>query len=313
MYLKALALVLVLLLPGMVSGQTARYRGRTYTPQSFPRATWCPCSMCQSIRAQWSASTPRPTYTPTTSYQSLPSTITPTASLQPQTSTPTQYRIETRYRTETYQVKHCNGRTCYYTTETRSVPYQVRVSIPTVAPKREPLKLQESPSTKFDPTPPEVVSEMVRLLNLTSRDYFADLGCGDGRVVIEAAKQGATSVGIEIEPSIAALARKAVQEAGVTAKIHEGDASRFTYGNVTAVAMYLYPDIMEDLVPKLKPGTRVVSYAHEIPMLKNSSFTVGEHTIYYAVVPNKFSLFGLEVSEDPVTPIAQVQQVTFGL
>lgn len=216
----------------------------------------------------------------------------------------TQYKTETRYRTETYQVKHCNGRTCYYTTETRSVPYTVRVAIE--------AKPAPKAVTSFDPTPHEVVRDMIAALRLTSSDYFVDIGCGDGRVVVEAASSGATLVGIEIDEGIAGLARQRVASAGVSATIKVGDATRFTYGNATAVSMYLYPDLMAELIPKLKPGTRVVSYAHEIPGLRNASITKGSHTIYTATVPVKRSLFGLLVDSPEIQVTIQAPTM-FGL
>ena len=121
------------------------------------------------------------------------------------------------------------------------------------------------------PTPQSLVDKMLGLAKLTSKDYLMDLGSGDGRTVITAAKRGATAVGIEYNPNMVALAQKNAEKEGVTGKARFTKADLFEtdLSKATVITMFLLPDINLRLRPKildLKPGTRVVS----------NSFTMGE-------------------------------------
>lgn len=117
--------------------------------------------------------------------------------------------------------------------------------------------------------PHDVVEIMLDSMDLRPGDVLADLGCGDGRICIAAAKRGIRSIGIEIDPVRAEMARAAVQKAGVTelVTIETGDAREFDLSSVTCATCYLYPPLLEKLAPKLK-GLRVVcSPYHQIPGL----------------------------------------------
>jgi len=121
------------------------------------------------------------------------------------------------------------------------------------------------------PTPQPLVDRMLELGKLTPKDFLIDLGSGDGRTVITAAKRGATALGIEYNPDMVALSQRAATKEGVTAraKFVKADLFETDFSQATVITMFLLPDINLKLRPKildLKPGTRIVS----------NSFTMGE-------------------------------------
>jgi len=114
------------------------------------------------------------------------------------------------------------------------------------------------------PTPQVLVDKMLEIANVTSQDYVMDLGSGDGRTVITAARLGATAVGVEYNPDMVGLSRRNAAEAGVTGKAQfiQGDLFEADLSKATVITLFLLPDINLRLRPKLldlKPGTRVVS------------------------------------------------------
>ena len=117
------------------------------------------------------------------------------------------------------------------------------------------------------PTPDEVMNTLFRLARVNARDVVYDLGSGDGRVVIYAAKHfGARGVGIEIEGHRVAEANTAAQAAGVANRVRfeEKDFFKADLREATVVFLYLYTAVMAKLKPKIlaecKPGTRVLGY-----------------------------------------------------
>ena len=124
-----------------------------------------------------------------------------------------------------------------------------------------------TPDVQYVPTPPEVVAEMMRLTNVTKNDVVYDLGCGDGRVVISAAKRhGARGVGVDIDPVRIKESRENARKAGVAKRLKflEQDLFETDFRAATVVTLYLLPKLNLQLRPKLlselKPGTRVVSH-----------------------------------------------------
>jgi SAM-dependent methyltransferase len=114
------------------------------------------------------------------------------------------------------------------------------------------------------PTPPVLVEKMLDMAKVTSRDYVIDLGSGDGRNVIAAAKRGARALGVEYDRELLALARKNAIEAGVgeRARFVEGDMFEADISAATVLALFLLPDNLQRLKPKfsrLRPGTRIVT------------------------------------------------------
>jgi SAM-dependent methyltransferase len=151
------------------------------------------------------------------------------------------------------------------------------------------------PDVEFVPTPQAVVDAMLDLARVTAADVVYDLGSGDGRVVITAARRyGARGVGIEIDPALVERATASAAAAGVS------DRVRFLQGNIfdadisdaTVVTLYLLQSLNEKLRPKLvrelKPGTRIVSHVFnmgpEWPPLQST--IVGGHPVYlWTVAP----------------------------
>ena len=121
----------------------------------------------------------------------------------------------------------------------------------------------------FVPTHEEAAAVMMRLAGVTKSDVVYDLGCGDGALVIAAAKLGARAVGIDIDPKRIAEATVNVRAAGVQDRVTliRGDIfdATLTIRDATVVTLYLLQTLNERLAPRLKreltPGTRVVSHA----------------------------------------------------
>lgn len=127
-------------------------------------------------------------------------------------------------------------------------------------------------SPEQQPTPMDVVREIVRELDLTPADLLADLGCGDGRILIEAARaSGCRGIGIEIDPERAEEARRAVAAAGLSSriKIVTGDIFDFRPADhgVTALTAYLYPELLAQLKDHFRDVPIGVSPFHEVPGL----------------------------------------------
>lgn len=114
-------------------------------------------------------------------------------------------------------------------------------------------------------TPYEVVAVMLDQLDLGANDVLYDLGCGDGRILIAAVERfGCRAVGIEIDPRVARIARENVRRAGCgRIRIVTGDANRYCLDEADAVTIYLFPETMTKLCPKIE--TTIVSYQHKIP------------------------------------------------
>ena len=122
----------------------------------------------------------------------------------------------------------------------------------------------------FVPTPQEVVEKMVDLAGVKKGDIVYDLGSGDGRIVITAAKKGAKAVGFEIDGDLVQQSRENIRKAGVQeqAEIRQQDILTVDLSPASVVTMYLLPDVNLQLKPKilsqLKPGSRVVSHAFDM-------------------------------------------------
>lgn len=128
-----------------------------------------------------------------------------------------------------------------------------------------------TPDVIFVPTPQEVVDAMLKLAKVTKNDVIYDLGSGDGRIPITAAKTyGARGVGIDIDPQRFKEATENLKAAGVGDRVRFLNQDLFTtdIGEATVVTLYLLPSLNERLMPKLKkelkPGTRVVSHAFDM-------------------------------------------------
>ena len=135
----------------------------------------------------------------------------------------------------------------------------------------EPQVGQAGKDVIWVPTPQSLVDRMLGLGKVTPQDFVIDLGSGDGRTVITAAKRGAKALGIEYNPDMVELSKRNAEKEGVTARteFRKADLFEVDFSKATIVTMFLLPEINIRLRPKLlemKPGTRVVS----------NSFTMGE-------------------------------------
>ncbi len=128
----------------------------------------------------------------------------------------------------------------------------------------EPKVGQAGKDVVWVPTSQALVDKMLDMAKVTPQDFVMDLGSGDGRTVITAAKRGATAMGIEFNPDMVELSKKNAVKENVTAKATfvKADLFETDFSKATVITMFLLPDINLKLRPKilnLKPGTRVVS------------------------------------------------------
>lgn len=128
----------------------------------------------------------------------------------------------------------------------------------------EPQVGQAGKDVVWVPTPQAVVDKMLDLAKVTAQDYVIDLGSGDGRTVITAAKRGARARGIEYNPDMVALSQRnaAAERVGDKATFVKADLFETDFSGATVLTMFLLPAINMQLRPKildLKPGTRIVS------------------------------------------------------
>jgi SAM-dependent methyltransferase len=154
------------------------------------------------------------------------------------------------------------------------------------------------PDVRFEPTPRHIVRAMLELASVTPRDVVYDLGSGDGRVVISAAREfGARAVGIENDPERVDEAERRAQEAGVAGKVRflRQDLFESDVRPATVVTLFLLEEANLLLRPRLRrelaPGTRIVSYIHEMGDWKpaKARYTVDRlgwyHRLYLWEIP----------------------------
>ena len=126
-----------------------------------------------------------------------------------------------------------------------------------------PVSGQAGKDVVWVPSPPEMVNKMLEIAKVTPADYVIDLGSGDGRNVIAAAKLGANALGVEYNPEMVKLSQRLAKEAGVEnkARFVEGDMYEADISKASVMALFLLPVNLNKLVPKfldLKPGSRIV-------------------------------------------------------
>jgi ribosomal protein L11 methylase PrmA len=144
------------------------------------------------------------------------------------------------------------------------------------------------------PTPQEVVDKMIELGGVKKGDVVYDLGSGDGRIVITAAKKGAHAVGFDVDGDLVKESRESIRKAGLEklAEIKQQDILTVDLSPATVVTMYLLPDVNLKLKPnllkQLKPGSRVVSHAFDMGDWKpDKTERVNGRTIYLWTIPAK--------------------------
>lgn len=168
---------------------------------------------------------------------------------------------------------------------------EVEVDTPTV--------VQIEGDVPFVETPEVVVDSMLALADVSSGDVVYDLGSGDGRIVIAAAKKyGAQGVGIELRSDLVKEARQRAREAGVAdlVEFREGDLFKADISDATVVTLYLLPNVnlklRSKLVRELRPGTRVVSHNYGMGAWSpNEKTEVDESTLYLWRIPGETPAF----------------------
>jgi predicted RNA methylase len=153
-----------------------------------------------------------------------------------------------------------------------------------------------SPDVIFVPTPQEVVDAMLKLAKVTKNDIVYDLGSGDGRIPITAAKTyGARGVGIDIDPQRIAEANENLKTSGVSGvRFLNQDLFTTDISEATVVTLYLLPSLNLKLIPKLnkelRPGTRIVSHAFDmssdsVDRKPIETLNVNGRTVYFWTTP----------------------------
>ncbi len=159
-------------------------------------------------------------------------------------------------------------------------------------PPKEPPK-KPALDVPYEPTSFGIAKEMLNLARVTSKDLVYDLGCGDGRIVIMAAKErGARGVGVDLDPERIRESRENARAAGVSHLVRFFEQNLFDTDirQATVVMLYLYPEVNLKLRPKLlrelRPGTRIVSHSHTMSDWEDDvTRRVEGHDLHLFVVP----------------------------
>jgi len=173
------------------------------------------------------------------------------------------------------------------------------VTLATQATKvEEPKQKEKKPDVIFVPTPQDVVDKMLEMAEVKKGDVLYDLGCGDGRIVVTAAKKyGVKATGFDVDPQRIKEANENVQSNGVGDRvtIRKADIFETDLSEASVVTLYLLPELNVRLMPqlrKLKPGSRIVSHDFDMRGAKpkkvvtvRSDDEQEEHTVYLWVVP----------------------------
>jgi len=158
------------------------------------------------------------------------------------------------------------------------------------------LPLAYDPEVPYFPTPDKAVDAMLKLAGTGASDVVYDLGCGDGRIVIAAAKSfGARAVGIDIDPLPLRMAVSGARQAGVQDRVRfvRGDLFEADIHEATVVTLFLLEHVNRRLLPKLlkelAPGTRIVAYRYNFgdAWPPQKTLQVGESAIYFWTVPGR--------------------------
>jgi SAM-dependent methyltransferase len=168
--------------------------------------------------------------------------------------------------------------------------FPLALSVPLVCAQQKQLR---EPDVVFLPTPEDVAQQMLKLADVHKGDVLYDLGSGDGRIVIMAAREfGARAIGIDINPQRIKESLENAEKAGMAGKVtfRNQDLFEADFKDATVVSLYLLPSLNLKLRPKLwrelKPGARVVSHNFDMGDWKpQKEVKLGSHTIYLWTIP----------------------------
>ena len=164
--------------------------------------------------------------------------------------------------------------------------------------KAEPTQEPKRPDVIFVPTPPEVVAKMLELARVTKDDVVYDLGCGDGRIVVAAAKLGCKAYGFDVDPQRIEESNENVEKNGVgnLATIEQKDIFTLDLSPANVVTLYLLPSLNVKLIPqleRLRPGSQIVSHDFDMRGVKPDQVVEvttdndDSHTVYLWTTPLK--------------------------
>jgi len=173
--------------------------------------------------------------------------------------------------------------------EVPSKTVQVQQTTPATKPQ------EKTPDVVYVPTPPEVVDKMLEVAKVGKNDILYDLGSGDGRIPIAAAKKfGTQGTGIDIDPERIKEANENAKKQGVSDKVKflQQDLFKSDFSKATVVTLYLLPELnvklRSQLFQQLKPGTRIVSHAFDMGDWKpEKTLNVNGRTVYYWTIPKQ--------------------------
>jgi ubiquinone/menaquinone biosynthesis C-methylase UbiE len=155
-------------------------------------------------------------------------------------------------------------------------------------------ELKPALDVPYVPTPHEVVRKMLSLAEVNKNDILYDLGCGDGRIVVTAAKEYKIrkGVGVDIDPERISESKENAREAGVTDRVTflQKNLFEMDFSEASVLSMYLLPSVNLKLRPKIlsdmKPGSRIVSHDFDMgDWTPDKKVDMKEHTLYFWVVP----------------------------
>jgi len=169
------------------------------------------------------------------------------------------------------------------------------MAVPAPALPQQAARRTQTPDVIFVPTPQDVVEDMLRIANVHKGDVLYDLGSGDGRIAITAAKKyGVRAIGIDIDPERIREANDNAKKAGVAnlVQFRQEDLFQADFSEATVVTLYLLPDLNVKLRPRLldelKPGTRIVSHQFDMGTWKpDKKLEANGRTIYFWTIPPK--------------------------
>ena len=187
------------------------------------------------------------------------------------------------------------------------IGWLLALSVPTLPAQQKPLR---APDVPFEPSPAHVVDEMLKLADVRKGDVLYDLGCGDGRIVIAAARQfGARGVGIDIDPQRIRDSLANARSAGLLDRVtfRNEDLFEASIAEATVVTLFLWPEVNLRLRPKLlrdlKPGTRVVSYYWDMgDWAPEKEIEVDGHAIYLWTIPPRSAARSTRLLADAAPP-----------